>query len=64
LLVGVRRSSVSIMAHKIQEAGLIRYARGNITLLDHEELEDCGCECYATLRVELKAAFPPAKAPG
>ena len=56
-VLGVRRSSVSIMAHKIQQGGMIRYTRGNITILDREGLEECACECYGTLRSELKAAF-------
>jgi hypothetical protein len=49
--------SVSIMAHKIQHSGMIRYTRGNITILDRDSLEECACECCGTLRTELKVAF-------
>jgi CRP-like cAMP-binding protein len=56
-MLGVRRSSVSIMAHKLQGSNMIRYSRGIITILDRSGLEQCACECYGTLRAELKAAF-------
>jgi hypothetical protein len=45
------------MAHKIQHSGMIRYTRGNITILDRDSLEECACECCGTLRTELKVAF-------
>src|SRR5437868_15192285 len=46
----VRRTSVSIDAHALQEAGLIRYSRGNIKILNRNGLEDCACECYSIIR--------------
>jgi CRP-like cAMP-binding protein len=51
-MLGVRRNTVSIEAHALQEAGLIRYSRGHITILNREGLEDCACECYSTIRAE------------
>ena len=51
-MLGVRRNTVSLEAHALQEAGLIRYARGHITILNREGLEDCACECYSTIRAE------------
>ena len=51
-MLGVRRNTVSVEAHALQEAGLIRYARGHITILNREGLEDCACECYSTIRAE------------
>jgi CRP-like cAMP-binding protein len=51
-MLGVRRTSVSIDAHALQEAGLIRYRRGNIKILNRQGLEDCACECYSVIRAE------------
>jgi Mn-dependent DtxR family transcriptional regulator len=47
-ILGVRRTTVSIDAHALQEAGLIRYRRGQVTILDRDGLEDCACECYSS----------------
>jgi CRP-like cAMP-binding protein len=49
-MLGVRRSSVSEVAVKLQSAGLIRYRRGAIEILDRAALEKASCECYATIR--------------
>jgi len=51
-MLGVRRNTVSVEAHAVQEAGLIRYRRGHITILNRDGLEDCACECYAVIRAE------------
>jgi hypothetical protein len=45
-MLGVQRSSVTIVARKLQEAGLINYRRGRIHVLDVEALHDSCCECY------------------
>jgi Mn-dependent DtxR family transcriptional regulator len=49
-MLGVRRSSVSITSGTLQTAGLIRYNRGKIRILDLEGLRDAACECYATVK--------------
>jgi hypothetical protein len=49
-MLGVRRTSVSLVAGTLQRAGLIRYRRGRIELLDVEEMESAACECYARVR--------------
>ena len=51
-MLGVRRNTVSVEAHALEQAGLIRYARGHITILNRAGLEDCACECYSTIRAE------------
>jgi CRP-like cAMP-binding protein len=49
-MLGVRRSSVSLIAGTLQQAGLIRYRRGHIRILDVEGMRDAACECYATVK--------------
>ena len=51
-MLGVRRESVTDAALKLQEAGVISYKRGIITVLDRKALESHSCECYATAKKE------------
>jgi CRP-like cAMP-binding protein len=51
-MLGVRREGVNEGALKLQKAGLIRYARGRITVLDRTGLEQRSCECYAVVKKE------------
>lgn len=48
-MLGVRRTSVTEVAGKLQAAGLISYSRGVIKILDRDALEKTSCECYQTL---------------
>jgi len=48
-MLGVRRTSVSEVASKIQSFGVINYSRGVINILDRPALEKMSCECYQTL---------------
>jgi CRP-like cAMP-binding protein len=48
-MLGVRRTSVTNVASKIQAAGIINYSRGQITILKRSALEKLSCECYQTL---------------
>lgn len=49
-MLGVRRTSVSVVAGTLQKAGFIKYTRGRITLLDIAQIEAGACECYQTVR--------------
>ena len=56
-MLGTRRGTVNVAAITLQSAGLIRYVRGHITILDRPGLEGFACECYDMLR---KATTQPA----
>ena len=58
-MLGVRREGVTEAALKLQQAGLIRYARGHITVLDRPGLEKRTCECYAVVKKEYDRLLPP-----
>jgi len=49
-MLGVQRTSLSVVAHTLQQAGFIRYRRGHIRIIDGEGLREASCECYETLR--------------
>lgn len=49
-MLGVHRPSVSLIAGAFQQAGIIRYARGHMTILDRARLEETSCECYKAVR--------------
>ena len=57
-MLGVRREGVTEGALKLQNAGLIRYARGHITVLDRAALERATCECYAVVKQEYDRLLP------
>ncbi|MCE3273978.1 MAG: Crp/Fnr family transcriptional regulator [Ramlibacter sp.] len=57
-MLGVRREGVTDAALKLQSAGLIRYARGHITVLDRPGLEQRTCECYAVVKKEYDRLLP------
>jgi CRP-like cAMP-binding protein len=59
MMLGVRRSSVTIAAGRLSEAGLIDYHRGHVTVTDREGLEARACECYWSIRHEYERLLNP-----
>jgi CRP-like cAMP-binding protein len=50
MMLGVRRSGVTVTAGILRQAGLISYANGQVTVLDRPGLEGTACECYGTVQ--------------
>ncbi len=61
-MLGVRREGVTTAALKLQAAGLIRYARGRMRVLDRAGLEERTCECYAVVKREYDRLLPDERA--
>jgi CRP-like cAMP-binding protein len=57
-MLGVRREGVTESATKLQNAGLIKYVRGRISVLDRPGLESRSCECYAVVKKEYDRLLP------
>ena len=57
-MLGVRREGVTEAAGRLQDAGLIHYSRGKITVLDRPRLEQRVCECYAVVKREYDRLLP------
>jgi Mn-dependent DtxR family transcriptional regulator len=53
MMLGVQRPGVTLAAGELQRAGLIRYTRGCVTILDHAGLLKRSCECYAVSKREF-----------
>jgi CRP-like cAMP-binding protein len=57
-MLGVRREGVTEAAGKLQQANVIHYSRGRITVLDRPRLERMVCECYEVVRKEFARLLP------
>ena len=57
-MLGVRREGVTEGALKLHRAGLIRHARGRISVLNRRGLEQRSCECYAVVKKEYDRLLP------
>ena len=56
-MLGVRRTSVALVAGGLRKAGFIKYSRGNIQITDPEAMESAACECYARVRSHYDRLF-------
>jgi CRP-like cAMP-binding protein len=54
MMLGVRRAGVSVTAGTLQKAGLIRYERGRMSVIDRPGLEAVACECHVNMRREFR----------
>jgi CRP-like cAMP-binding protein len=54
-MLGGRRETVTVAAGRLQDAGLIRYSRGHITIVDRKGLESIVCECYPIVEAAVTA---------
>jgi CRP-like cAMP-binding protein len=54
-MLGVRRSSVTLIAHTLKQAGLLTYSRGHIKIVNVEALKEVACECYETVKLHYEA---------
>lgn len=52
-MLGIRRAGVTVAAGIFQQAGMIRYRRGHIVILNRESLQETTCECYHVIKTEL-----------
>lgn len=55
IMTGVQRTTISALANDLRNAGLIRFSRGNVEIVDREGLENAACECYAVVREEFRS---------
>lgn len=53
-MLGVHRPSVSLVANQFQQAGLMRYSRGHIHILNRQGIEEVCCECYSDVRSQFE----------
>jgi CRP-like cAMP-binding protein len=61
-MLGVRRTTLTLIARELQSAGLIHYRRGQIEIADRNGLETRACECYGVIKRQSEALFSPALA--
>jgi CRP-like cAMP-binding protein len=62
--LGVRRTTVTLIASKLQDVGAIRWGRSKVEILDRARLESMACGCYAALRDRLRILLPADLAAG
>ena len=60
-MMGVQRNAVSIVAHALQQAGIISYSRGHIDIISVDELRQTACECYDAVRTHHQRLLNPSR---
>jgi Mn-dependent DtxR family transcriptional regulator len=58
-MLGVKRTSVTLHARTLQQAGMIKYSRGHIQITDVEAMQETVCECYGTVKSYYEALLGP-----
>jgi CRP-like cAMP-binding protein len=58
-MIGVQRNAVSIVAHALQKAGILRYSRGLLEITDAEGLRETSCECYQIVKAQHDRLLNP-----
>jgi CRP-like cAMP-binding protein len=56
-MLGTRRASVTVAAGTLQKAGMIKYSRGSVTILDRARVEETACSCYSVIERQKKKWF-------
>jgi len=59
-MLGVRRAGVTVAMRALQEAGMVDYSRGRVTVVDRARLEGASCECYRVVRAHFERLLPKA----
>jgi CRP-like cAMP-binding protein len=62
MMLGVERSGVTLASITLQDAGLVKYSRGKITILNRKKLESASCECYRRVRKYFDTSLRPEQA--
>jgi CRP-like cAMP-binding protein len=57
-MLGCQRTTVTLVAHTLQAAGIIQYRRGKVQILNADALQEAACECYAQSKQRLERIFP------
>jgi len=57
-MLGVNRTTVTLVARQLERVGLIQNRRGRVIVLDRQGLEEVACECYALVRKRMRAVLP------
>jgi hypothetical protein len=63
-ILGSRRATVTLSAERLRAAGLIRYYRGRVTIVDRVGLEAAACECYRAITAQLDGVIQRAQRRG
>ena len=57
VMLGVRRATITTIAHGLKQKGLITYTRGRLVVLNRSGLQACSCECYRLIRDQMARTF-------